>query len=233
MALTKKMKTTMRRKSTPKVSKAVKSYVKKATDKKEVRAISDSYAVESSVGTLSIWYMDQFMLPFGGLPAHVDKVKSFGLKVKYVLHSNSTDTPLTVRMLVLENYRGRCNTDYRTGTKLFEYFDHSTSPVNDNLDINGTTANLCWRINDDSYKVHYDKNIQLGISNDGSGGRNRHGTVWIPYKKILKYERSLSSALPEQSNLVVLFLPIETPNDTTTGRFLEVTAVGSWYYSYN
>lgn len=217
-----------RRRTTPKVSNAVKKYVSNKISKKALtRSVTDSWAVESSVGTLSIWFADDFMaLP--NVLSRVERLYSYGLRVNYVLHSNSTDTPIMVRMLVIQNYMGRSNGDYKTGTELFSTCLSGAQEQSQN--INGTTANLVWRVDTDKYKVHYDKVIPLGISNDGSGGRNYHGNVWIPYKRMLRYEQH--ATLPTKDNLAVLFLPIETPNDTTTGRFIEVTANCSWYFTY-
>jgi len=222
------------------VSQNIKTYVDRKVRNTMSSSIQDSYAVESSVGTLSIWYMDDFMIMPTWIPgsqplqsSEGKKLYSKGLKVKYNIHSNSTDVPLGVRMLVIENLRGNCNlTDYRSGLNLFEYHPYDGS-ANTSANINGTTANLVWRINDELFKVHYDRIIQFGISNDQApGGRNNVGSVWVPYKRVMKYDNESTIDFPQRSNLVVLFIPIEQPNDTSTGRTVEITAVGSWYFSY-
>lgn len=238
MAYKKKMLTRKgMRKRTTKVSKTIKNFVKKALTKDKDLYIIEDNAVESTAGTLTIWFLDNMMARSTRLNNIVgtvdDRIQSSGLSVRYMIHNNNTANFSTlVRLLVIETKCGT-DTDYRSGTNLFErcLFDGSLA----NASYNGTTANLVWRINPDKYRVLYDKIVKVGpvggTVTPQAGMADVHGKIWIPYRKMIHYDETLNT-YPTKGHLAFLALPIESPNDASIGTNLEVTAIGSWYFRH-
>jgi len=219
----------------PKVSPAVKQYVKKVTNT-NVKRTSDEIVTESSVGTLSLFYMDRFQeasLQWKNRTSDM-KVYSSGLKIRYLMHNNSTSTPLSVRVLVIVNHRGQSEFgSYRSGTNIFERAQTSnTSAVDTNYSISGTTLDVCSRLNNEHYTALRDFVITLGTAT-GDGKNVRTGSLWVPYRKKLSYDLATdtSQPFPERDNLAFIVIPRESPNDASTGQTLEVTANATWYYS--
>lgn len=219
----------------PKVSPAVKQYVKKVTNGL-VKRTSDELVTESSVNTLTLFYMDGFMTSSRQWANRTpdQKVYSRGLKIRYVLHSNSTTVPMSVRCMVIVNHRGQSEFgSYRSGSNIFERADWNNSSVIDaNYSISGTTQDIVGRLNNEHYTALRDFTVTLGTS-AGDAKNVRSGSLWIPYRKALSYDiASLTSfVFPERDNLAFIILPRESPNDPSTGQTLEVTASATWYYS--
>jgi len=236
-------KTTMRRRrrSTKKapVSKKIQNYVKKAIKKdKDLYIIEDS-AIENTASTLSSpWWMDLMMYRGSRLEAIIGaqdvSVQSVGLKVNYVIHNNNTSSfPTHIRLLVLE-VRETYNTDYRSGTNMFDLMPYNTT-TSGLRSYNATTYDLTTRINPDKYKVHYDKTITVGpvpsTPNPLQIWNDAKGKIWVPYRKMLKYEQATAS-FPINGHLAFVAISVEGPNDVSLGHVLEVTAVGSWYFRH-
>lgn len=224
----------------PSVSKNVKKYVKKALTKDKDTYIIDDSAIESVAGSLSVWWMDTFMYRNARINAIVgnldDKIMSLGLSVRYVLNSNNTSqiTSTMVRLLVLET-KTSFDTDYRSGTNMFEVNAPGTTTTG-NLNYAGSTRDLVSRINTDKYKVLYDKIVKLGPATGTAATpttyySSAHGRIWVPYRKMIYYDEA-NAAFPQKGHLAFVALPIETANDPSVGTNIEISAVGSWFIKH-
>lgn len=216
------------------VSKTIKNYVKKALTKDKELFIIEDQAVESTAGSLSIWFMDNMMYRGARLQAIAgsqdDHIQSVGLAIKYFIHNNNTANFSTlIRLLVIETQCGS-DIDYRTGINLFEWNRYDMS--GGNRSYNGTTLDLTTRVNPDKYRVLYDKIVKVGPVGSNTtpqaGMSDTYGRIWIPYRKMIRYDENVAQ-YPNKGHLAFLALPIEAPNDATTGVNCEITAIGSWY----
>lgn len=212
----------------PKVSKAIKTFVKKAVLKKGQNLANDVEVLESLVSTASVFFQDEHMNTTGwiGIPAGLDRFMSFGVQFKYVLHNNSTSIPIICRCLVLINKRGQSDFgSYRSGSQLFEKKVGSSET---NQSITGNLYDIVRRVENENYTVLRDFNINLGTAT-GDGKNTAHGKIWIPYKKMITYT-DLGNRFPVKDNVVLLFLPRESPNDQAIPSQIEITSHATWFF---
>jgi len=240
----------MRRKPAKKsgVSKKVKQYVKRLTKTPNRQYIMEETVVEKTVTVGQLYFMDAFMQYNSAFnTAGYQKCQSSGLKVKYLIYSNSTTTPLAVRMLILESLRGGDYSDYKStspsanlSTAAPELFEEGLNSTSSNFDTdiafntNGTARNILARINRDNYKVHRDFTINLGTSAADRANFSQ-GTLWIPFKRMVTFDSINGGATeldPVNTKLVFLAIPVEVPQDqgTPPTQQIEISAVASWYY---
>lgn len=223
------------------VSKKVKQYVKAATRTPGRLIVKDQTVLEKLTSTAQIFYMDQFMNWSSNFydKLGVLKVQSLGLKLKYVIHNNSTTIPVVVRLLVLECLGGGDYTNYKStiidsnlasaSTQLFERGIDGSNLDNDIAFAAGSAGNIVRRINKEQYKVHRDLTLNLGTSPSDRANYTQ-GSIWIPFKRMITWNAPDSAILePLNTKLVVLALPVEVPFDTSD-QLVEITANAAWFF---
>jgi len=97
------------------VSKKIKDYVKSKTIVSQRKFIADSIASERLVFCQqNMFFADSFFnqTPSMGNAGSL-RFQSLGLKIKYIIHNNSTTVPIICRFLVLETLRGGSDIDYK------------------------------------------------------------------------------------------------------------------------
>jgi len=243
-----KKRITRRRKTTKSagVSKKVKQYVKKLTKTPNRLMVRDEIVTERTVTVGQIYYMDSFMVYNNntmGQYLALLKAQSVGVKVKYLIYSNSTTTPLVVRFLVLECLRGGDYSNYKQtiagvnlssqSDELFEQGVNSTNIDNDlAFSATGSAQNILARINKENYKVHRDFSINLGTSSSDRANFSQ-GSLWIPFKRVITYDAPAGAdSDPINTKMIVLAIPIEVPQDQAVPptQQIEISAVASWYF---
>nr|WPR18753.1 MAG: hypothetical protein [Crogonang virus 119] len=243
------MKKPMYKRRAPKragVSKKIKDYVKSKTIVPQRSMIFDSIASERLVFCQqNMFFADNFFDQTASITnANNLKFQSQGLKIKYVIHNNSTTVPIICRFLVLETLRGGSETDYKasllsaniSGSSI-KMFEEGTEFTNVNRDLDWPLTNnnsLFTRINKEKYRVHRDFNINLGTSPaDKSNFATK--TLWVPFKRMIQYESTQPSGVqifPISKRLIVLVLPVEAPADQAvpSTQNVDISMNVSWYY---
>lgn len=247
MAMKKKI---IRRKAPKKntgVSKKVKEYVKRIAKTPGRPMVCDDIVAERTVTVGQMYFQDAFMnATTNQIPLNDSRsLHSSGLKIKYIVYSNSTTTPLLVRFLVLETLKGGGYSDYKAttpsanistaATELFESGVDTGSAIGIDVAFNtsSNSSNMLRRINKNNYKVHRDFTLNLGTSAADRANFSQ-GTLWVPFKRIVKYDDSGSSSEidPVNTKLVLLAIPHEVPQDPAVPptQQVEISSCVSWYY---
>lgn len=234
----------MRRKTSKKtaVSKKVKQYVKRLTKTPNRAYQQDETVTEQAVTVGQMFFMDSFMRFQPNVPIGNQKWQSSGLKIKYLIYSLSTTTPLACRFLVLECLRGGDYINYKQTTpganistqssELFEIGINSGVVEQDvAFTTNGSARNILARINKDNYKVHRDFTVNLGTSASDRANFSQ-GTLWVPFKRMITYDGYDTDNFPVNTKLILLAIPIEVPQDPAVPptQQVEISAVASWYF---
>lgn len=208
------------------VPRPVKRAIKKAVwGSKETHKNTDflNEASLNSVSTTPSYYDSAFKLTQGDTyrdrTGH--KVKAVGIKIRGLLHNNWS-SPMWVRFLVLINKRGTADTDYTTGTSLFE---DNTGNVN----FGSTTGNqaLIARINREKYTVLRDRIIKLG--GDATGDKIKQIKTWIPFRARLEYDGTASQA-PVRHQPIVLMFCGQGDTDVAGGQVIENSMIIDFYF---
>lgn len=149
------------------------------------------------------------------------KVKGVGIKIRSCFHNNHNG-PMFLRFLVLVNKRGTADTDYTTGTSLFE---RDTG----NLNFAAATGSLRMvsRINKEKYTVLRDRVLRFGGIDDQD--RTKILTMWIPFRTLLQYDGSTATA-PFLNQPIVLAFCGRGDTDETTGQNIEHTYSMDFYF---
>lgn len=230
------------------VSKKIKDYVKSKTIVPQRKFINDSIASERLVFCQqNMFFADSFFFQTASMGnAGSLRFQSLGLKIKYIIHNNSTTVPIICRFLVLETLRGGGDNDYKatilspnisgSSLNMFETGTESGTEVNRDFNwplLSGNNNALFERINKEKYRVHRDFNVNLGTSPaDKSNFATK--TLWVPFKRVIQYEDSVFSGetQPISKRLVVLVLPVEAPADQAvpSTQNVDISMNVSWFY---
>lgn len=244
MAYKKKM-TPRRRRTTKGVPKKIKTYVKREVKKPRNLYYLDNEIIEAPVNAGEMLFEDRTFnhQTFISNTLGEDKVLSSGVKFQYYIYNTSTTTTMFARVLVLEILAGQGYTNYKattagsniaaTSTELFETGISSSTQTN-NVDraTNATThRNMYYRINKEAYKVHKDFIVKLGTSTDDARDCVR-GSLWIPFKRIVSYDRSGGGYAIKNNNLIFCVIPGEAPLDPALppNQDLECSVYTTWYF---
>lgn len=237
------------RRKTPKkntgVSKKVKQYVKRLTKTPNRPMVADELVVEKLVTVGQLYYSDAFM-NYSTIPNRdTRRCQSSGVKIKYIVLSQSTTTPLLVRFLVLECLRGGDYSDYKStivsanlSSSAPELFEDGVNTGFLDIDIAFSTtsnaSNMLRRINKENYKVHRDFTVNLGTSAADRANFSQ-GTLWVPFKRLVTYDTIDGGATeldPVNTKLVLLAIPHEVPQDPAVPptQQVEISTCASWYF---
>lgn len=225
----KRYRTTRRYKSRAqarRVPRPIKSYIAKAISKSKETHKKESSLTETQLNSAATTpnYMSQVQYLAQGdtyysRSAHM--IKPVGVNLKFILHNNDT-LGMFVRFVVLLNISGSKDTDYTTGTSLFE---------DDTGNIDFASANdrqrLTARINKEKYKVLRDTVIKLG--GDNTADKMVYRKHWIPLRGTLMYDGS-SAANPVRNQLIPLWWICEANEDPTTGKVVELSCTSQFYF---
>lgn len=217
-----------RRHLSKKVPRPVKAYVRKAISKSKETHKKESSLSETSLSSVATApnYMSQVQYIAQGdtyFSRSGHQVKPVGVSLKYVLHNNDS-LGMFVRFVVLLNLAGSKDTDYQTGTALFE-------DDTGNIDFSGANdrQRLTARINKDKYTVLRDTVIRLGGDNTSDKMAYRKHWISLRRQSNLIYDGSAASN-PIRNQLIPMWWICEANEDESTGKVVELSVTSQFYF---
>lgn len=210
----------------PKVSKAVKQYVRRTRPKVETKQ-SWTHHNEVNLSTLSQGYTSTGPLISQGtnsLTRIGNKITASGMHLKGVLNNNS-GSETTVRMLIV-------GFDASNGDPSLNLFRTGASGATAAISaVNGLDA-MYYPINTIDLHVYYDTTYKLAGSATGNAGAN----VKV-FQKFVKFNRRQieykgnATGYSNQNWLYqIIWIAADTNDDTTSGTAVELSAMERFFY---
>jgi len=216
--------------SKPKVSTAVKSYVKKVMKpmKPEVKRQIDFYTEVSHDAIVNPYSLYELAVVQGTTPAQRtgNIINLIGLNINAFFRNNATTTEF-VRTLVLS-----CPSDTDTAVATMELFqDATTGGGTAVIQNSGTNAvNIMYPINKSKFKVHYDHVFKLG------GNGSTEGKDVMKFNKFLKFQSKIKFdgtgvGLGNASRRFLVVYLTSDPLLDSAGGAIEITGINNWYFT--
>lgn len=223
-------KPTYRKKKTafkPKVSTAVKKYVKRHSPKVEVKRDLDGFSENVISATVTPYLNFEPVIAQGtALNQRIGcEIKMLGIHLKGMLHNNSAITQ-TVRILVLGT-----TSDTDTTPATMELFkDISTAGAVTTIQTSGTSfGNMLYKINDRKFKTYYDHVFKLGATGSTDAKDVALYNRYIKLNSIIKYEANSTGVGNQNKRFIILYLTSDPALDSGGGA-IEIT--GNHYYYF-
>lgn len=216
--------------SKPKVSLAVKKYVKRTMKpmKSEVKRQID-YLAEATMATLATPYLQyEFLTAQGNTPSTRvgQQVRLIGLHMNTIIKNNANITNM-VRILIL-SCDGSTDITATTG----EFFqDANLAGATSDITAYTGLKLMTGEINRIKFKVHYDKKFKLGNFNCTDSTDVKIFTHFHKFNTPIKYEGNALGSTNQNRRVFVLYLGAEGPEDIITGTTIEVTGQHKWYFT--
>lgn len=224
-------KRTFRKKKTtykPKVSTAVKKYVKTHTPHVEVKRELDGFSENIVSATITPYLNYEPLIAQGSaLNQRIGtQVKMIGIQLRTMLHNNSTITQM-VRCLVLG-----CNSDTDTTPATMELFkDISAAGAVTTIQTSGTSfGNMLYKVNDRKFKIYYDRTFKLGATSSADGQDVIFVKKFIKLNSLIKYEGNSTGVGNQSKRFIILYLTSDPALDASGGA-IEITGNHFYYFT--